>query len=148
MSRLVSAPLVRINKQPRVHSARAASELAIKKAVNDRQGRQSAGGSRGATTKPFPASRFLAIIISMAFHLDPGYQAAPYPEERAACQQPGDRMQGQCLAEPLADLLRRERRPILAQAGARMALDYAKALRRGRPSPPSQRTSVNGRIGL
>jgi hypothetical protein len=33
------------------------------------RGRQSAGGSRGATTKPFPASRFLAIIISMAFHL-------------------------------------------------------------------------------
>lgn len=40
------------------------------------RGRQSAGGSSGAAISPFPASRFFAIIISMAFHLIRGSSQA------------------------------------------------------------------------
>jgi hypothetical protein len=45
--------------------------------VNKSTGAHTSTPSRGPQSA---ASRFLAIIISMAFHLDPGYQAAPYPE--------------------------------------------------------------------
>jgi len=44
---------------------------------------------------------------------DAGDQAAPHPEKRAAYQQPDDRMQGQYWTQALADLLCRERHPIL-----------------------------------